>query len=432
VRPAGATALLVRGARRLGVPRFLRRIPDREVDAYAFAVGYMLSAKTWMVRRRAAPWPAVHAAWRRAVADPAATRTALSGPLDAADEVALLTDGPAAFAARDRLYAEARASLDISTYYVQSDDTGWDTARALQAAARRGVRVRLLVDRLMTDKKRCEVAGIDQLLDALRRGGVEVRQWHDPARPYDSNHRKLILADRRTAVVGGRNFAGHYRDGGWRDVDLVGHGPTAARLALLFEDAWAGRSGRGAYAPWFDHVPGRLADDPAMRYVLACVAAAGTTIDAELAYFVGPAVLADALVAALARGVRVRVFTNAAEANDLPYTNYAVYAAMRRLLEAGAEVFARRGHDRTLHSKYVVVDGAWVAAGSHNLDYYSSRFCCETTLHVHSERLGRALTGFFETEAGDGTRVTLDGDVRPFLRRQWALRGFDRVFRDFQ
>jgi phosphatidylserine/phosphatidylglycerophosphate/cardiolipin synthase-like enzyme len=87
---------------------------------------------------------------------------------------------------------------------------------------------------------------------------------------------------------------------------------------------------------------------------------------------------------------------------------------------------------RTLHSKYVVVDDEWVSCGSHNLDYYSPRYCCETHLVVRDERLASRLTVFFESGVEDATPLSLDDEVRPFLRRHTVPRAFDRVFRDFQ
>jgi phosphatidylserine/phosphatidylglycerophosphate/cardiolipin synthase-like enzyme len=79
-----------------------------------------------------------------------------------------------------------------------------------------------------------------------------------------------------------------------------------------------------------------------------------------------------------------------------------------------------------------VVDEEWVSFGSHNLDYYSPRYCCETNLMVRDARVGRLLTDFFETGVADSTPLSLDDDVRPFVKRRILRRAFDRGFRDFQ
>jgi len=296
------------------------------------------------------------------------------------------------------------------------------------------VRVRLLVDRYMMFKKTQEVEGMAELAGEIVAAGIEMRAWHDPGRPYDSNHRKMILADGRTALVGGRNFADHYRGDEWRDVDLVVEGPSVAPLATLFERLWDGAAPgvEHAHAPWIEAMPDRVLDDPLMRFAISAIGASSRSVDLELAYFCAHDSLCGALERAARRGVRVRVLTNSAETNDLPYATWTAYEAIRRVLEAGCAVLVRRGAGRTLHPKYVVVDGEWVSFGSHNLDYYSARYCGEVNLVVRDAGLGSQLGAFFETGLGEATPIDLEREVRPFLAAHGTLRLFDRVFRDFQ
>jgi cardiolipin synthase len=244
----------------------------------------------------------------------------------------------------------------------------------------------------------------------------------------------MIIVDGRTALVGGRNFADHYREDDWRDVDLVIDGPSVTPLAALFEAVWAGRASERASTPlpWVDSVPRDIVTDPIVCGVLSAIGQARRRVDLELAYFVAHESLCGALARALGRGVRVRLLTNSAESNDLPYTTWAAYDGARRLLEAGGEVHARRGAGRTLHSKYVVIDEDWVSFGSHNLDYYSPRYCCETHLVVRDAPLAALLTAFFESGVAEATPLLLEEEVRPFLQRERVRRAFDRVFHDFQ
>lgn len=415
--------------------RALARLSARESAAWAFAIAYMLNARLWTLGRGAAPWTRVQAAWAKGGTDSALCQT-LAGTLSPSDLRRLITSGTEAFALRDALYRQAEHSVDIATYYLQSDDTGRATMRALAECAARGVRVRLLVDRVMTFRKSLEIEGMDVLLAEAHAAGIAVRTWHDPQRPYDSNHRKMIVVDGRTAVVGGRNFADHYRGDAWRDVDLVLEGPSVASLPGMFDAVWDAAESGGDRAhsspPWVDYVPSDIESDPIMCAVLSAVGSARRSIDLELAYFVAHAALCDALEGAIARGVRVRLLTNSAESTDLPFAAWTTYHGARRVLEAGGSVYVRRGAGRTLHGKYVVVDNEWVCFGSHNLDYYSSRYCCEMNLVVRDVPLGRLLADCFETGLLEATPLSLEAEVRPFLARNLALRAFDRVFRDFQ
>jgi cardiolipin synthase len=442
--PALLTAVLyalLRGLQAFGWPRALARLGIGEVRSYAAGIAYMLQARAWLTVRRQPAWGLVHGAWLAAEVD-SALRDALAGRLQATDRLELIADGAAGFERRDALYEGARRSVDIASYYLQSDDTGRATVRALAACVQRGVRVRLLVDRFMTFKKTQEVPGLPALLAEAQAAGIELRQWHDQRRPYDSNHRKMIVIDGGMAdgeaLVGGRNFADHYRGDAWRDVDLVLQGPSVAPLAALFEAVWAGAApgtGGGDPAhpqpPWVDHVPDGILTDPMMRFVLAAIGAARESVAIELAYFVAHEPLCGALVRAAQRGVRVRLLTNSAESNDLPFATWTTYEGVRRLIEGGCEVHLRRGAGRTLHCKYVVIDSSWVSFGSHNLDYFSPRLCCETNLIVHDERLGTMLLGFFETGWVEATPAATH-EVQQFLLRAGAQRWFDRLFRDFQ
>lgn len=435
--PALLTALLaapLQVLRRLGWPGALARLSEGEAQGYAAAIAYMLQARAWTLLRREPGWSAVHKAWAAAEGD-TALRDATAGRLQDSDRIELIADGAEGFARREALYESAQRHIDIASYYLQSDQTGRSTVQALARCVQRGVRVRLLVDRFMTFKKTREVPGMAALLAQAQAAGIEMRQWHDARRPYDSNHRKMIVIDGTVALVGGRNFADHYRGDAWRDVDLVLHGPAVAPLAAVFESVWAGATagGDGAHtvAPWVDHVPAGILADPMLRFVLAAVGAAQERVDLELAYFVAHDPLCDALTRAARRGVMVRLLSNSAASNDLPFAAWTAYEGMRRLLEAGCQVHVRRGAGRTLHCKYVVVDGQWVSFGSHNLDCYSPRFCCETNLIVRDARLGALLHEFFATGWTEASPIALD-EVRQWLQGAGALRWFDRVFRDFQ
>lgn len=171
--PAIRAALVT--ARRLGAPRVIRDIPAQELDVWAYATAYLLGARAWLLWQRAPSWRRIERAWAEAVGNEA-VRTELSGTLDPRDTCRLVTDEGEAFVERSRLYAAARARVDIAPYYVQPDDTGWSTASDLAACSARGVRVRLVVDHHMTERKRREVPGVDALFADPRRSGVEVAE----------------------------------------------------------------------------------------------------------------------------------------------------------------------------------------------------------------------------------------------------------------
>src|SRR5258706_364040 len=112
-----------------------------------------------------------------------------------------------AFVQRERLLTNAKRSVDIATYYIQADETGWKTAHQLAQCVARGVRVRIVADHAVTSMKTFENPRMKEMSAFLRRSGIDHKLFHNPARPYDANHRKLLIVDREILVTGGRNYA---------------------------------------------------------------------------------------------------------------------------------------------------------------------------------------------------------------------------------
>ena len=182
----------------------------------------------------------------------AASTAAAAGP-----EVSgfrLLADGAEAFDTRVALIRRAEKTLDVQYYVIANDATGREFLRELQAAAARGVRVRILVDDLYA-------TGQDELFAGLAaHDNVEVRLFnplpvragsftqrivfslHQFSRINHRMHNKLFIADGSFAVTGGRNIADEYfdrsGDANFIDMDLLSIGPVVAKLAAVFDGFW--------------------------------------------------------------------------------------------------------------------------------------------------------------------------------------------------
>ena len=166
----------------------------------------------------------------------------------------LLPEGETAFNARISLARRAEKSLDVQYYVIQNDDVGQQFLRELRDAARRGVRVRLLVDDLYT-------AGEDELLAGLAAyPNVEVRLFnplpvrsgsfgtrvlfslHEFGRINRRMHNKLFIADNSIAVSGGRNIASEYfmrnAAANFVDLDVLSSGPVVRELSRVFDSYW--------------------------------------------------------------------------------------------------------------------------------------------------------------------------------------------------
>ena len=159
------------------------------------------------------------------------------------NRVGLLFDGPAAFEAMLGLIAGAERWIHFDNYIFQSDETGFRFAEALAARARVGVKVRVSVDWLGSfGTKRT-------LWQLLESAGVSIHFFHRPGlldlpSYLSRNHRKLVVADGRRAVLGGfcigDEWAGDPARGRlpWRDTAIAVDGPAAA-LDRAFARTWA-------------------------------------------------------------------------------------------------------------------------------------------------------------------------------------------------
>lgn len=419
--------------RRLGVAPAAAMSPgDLRGNAQLLSQGVL--GVLWQTARRAPPWEDVSRAWEASARAGHVSSPDLCGAFDPADRVRVVGDNAASSALREALHAGARRTIDLSTYYLQRDDTGRAVAAQLLAAVRRGVRVRLVADAAIVRKKQRDGSGAEDLLHELRAGGVEVRGWHDPARPFDTNHRKLLLVDGAHLLLGGRNIADHYAGPDWRDVEVHVEGPTAASVEALFA-----RTFEGAPEPPGEPgarvratTPRDLTSHATFVFLLRCLRDARETVDVENAYLFAHPAMVRAIADATRRGVRVRLLTNSAESNDLDFANYRLYAGLMALREAGASVHLRRGRGRTLHCKYFVADRRWVSLGSTNLDYYSPRFCTEANLQVESEALGEELTAWFEEGLRDADEARDLAALARVRDAQTFARVFDRLLRDGQ
>jgi len=167
----------------------------------------------------------------------------------------LLPTGDFAFDARLALARRAERSLDAQYYHLANDSIGLQFLRELRDAARRGVRVRLLVDDLYTgseDELFCSFAAIPnvevRLFNPLpSRGGSPlsriISSAHEFSRINLRMHNKLFIADNRFSVSGGRNMADEYfmrsSEANFIDLDVIAAGPIVRELSQVFDRYWS-------------------------------------------------------------------------------------------------------------------------------------------------------------------------------------------------
>jgi cardiolipin synthase len=333
---------------------------------------------------------------------------------------------------RDMLAALAEAVTEIRfEFYIFKAGTPGDQFReAFVDAARRGVKVRVLVDGFGSGDLPASY------WDKLRAAGGEAAFFNPGPllRLPIRNHHKLLVVDEAAAFVGGFNIGPEYvGDGvtaGWRDLGLALCGPLVRPLAASFDVMWDNRNFRR------HHEVRLLATrwrhrwrQPADRQVMAMGPALGRNAFHTLllrsvheaqeiriiaAYFVPSRRLRRALRKVARRGCRVRLILPAK-------TDVAMVLAASRtyyggLLRAGVEIAEYQ--PQILHTKLAIIDGT-VFVGSSNLDARSLSVNYELMVRITAPALAAEGRGLFDADWAHSRPISLEAWRR---RQTWTDR----------
>lgn len=267
--------------------------------------------------------------------------------------------------------------------------------------------------------------------------------WYDIARMNNRTHRKLLVVDGRVGFTGGVGIAPEWTGNAqdpehWRDSHYRVEGPVVAQMQSVFMDNWIKASGEvlhgeryfpkiapaesaaravadgaqsGGRAQVFSSSPTGGSESMHLMYLLA-IAASTRTIDLSSAYFVPDTLTVDALVAAMKRGVRVRIITPG-PLIDAQTVRRASRASWGPLLEAGAEISEYQ--PTMFHCKVFTVDGLLVSVGSTNFDNRSFRLNDEANLNIYDEAFAAQETRVFEEDLKRAARLTYEAwKARPW------------------
>jgi len=169
---------------------------------------------------------------------------------------AMLNIGEKALEARIHLIRAANISIDIQTYIWSSDATGGLIASELIAAAKRGVKVRIIGDQLFSGNDAKRLAATAQIHENLQiklynpLDQKAASSGMDLVKGFFMNfkglnhrmHNKIMVFDGRIAITGGRNIGDNYFDRSTEfnfiDRDILVIGSVAVDMEKSFEQYW--------------------------------------------------------------------------------------------------------------------------------------------------------------------------------------------------
>jgi cardiolipin synthase len=343
--------------------------------------------------------------------------------------IELVRSGKEYFDVCEKIINEARKYIHFQTYIIDDDETGRKLVNAFIRAARRGVRIYLLLDgyggRSFSKSliKKMEDAGI------LFRKFSPVfitKGFHLSLRL----HHKVLLADGLVTVIGGINVANRYRGNPrtreWLDFAILIKGPEVAHTLAILKQIWnktflskKEQSRETVHIPviYDDNVRVKVLQNNWYRNkieILKSYRAAMRHSKERMiifaSYFLPGRHERKLLKDASKRGVDIKIVLSAV--SDTPLFNRATVFLYDFILRNNIRIYEYL--PSVLHAKVVTVDGVWSTIGSYNLNHLSDYGSIETNADI----LDVAFTEYFEHILRD----IIEKDCRELTHSEYVRR----------
>ena len=323
------------------------------------------------------------------------------------NRITFLPEGGQAFEAIVDLIDNARNSVYIATFILGKDETGSAILQTLVKKASKGLEVCLLIDAL--GSVRISKKFLSPLIRAGGRAASFMPMIHWPFRGRANlrNHRKMIICDNQTAIIGGMNLASEYMGpqastGRWQDLSLLVQGPVVDHLTDIFRLDWkfASKKALGHHSTDVQEqesgangIAQLVASGPDVRNdslrnaILTSIFRAKRRIWIVTPYFVPDELMLEALYIAAVRNVDVSIIIPQKSNHRLADLVREGYLA--RVQEAGAGVWLYE--PRMLHAKAILIDDALAIVGSANMDMRSLLLNYEIALCIYDSDAIRQL-----------------------------------------
>jgi cardiolipin synthase len=356
-------------------------------------------------------------------------------PPGTARDVRLLVDGAAKYDALIEDIGRARHQVHLEYYIYTPDQSGTALRDALVACAKRGVKVRLLLDAIGSGA--CSRTFLAPLVDAD--GEVAwfhpTRFWRFWSRPWLNlrTHRKIAVIDSRIGYTGGINITDdeneRIRADAYRDLHLRIEGDAVRALQLVFAEDWVYATGNRSFiseiartlpAPESGAISAQVLTsgpdsswEAIHRLQVGLIHTARERVWLVTPYFVPGEAAMMALTSAALGGLDVRLMVP--RMSDSKLVTLAARSYYDDLLAAGVKIYEYG--PRMLHTKALLVDDASTIVGSSNFDHRSFRLNFEVAVLFQDRELGARMAKLIEGEFVRAPRVRNDRQRRLFRTR---------------
>jgi cardiolipin synthase len=349
----------------------------------------------------------------------------------------LLVDGPQIFPEIYRQLDRAKKKIQVSVFLF-GGKTGRTIAEKLIKKKKKGVEIEFVADSSMGDLNMMKKAALEQY-NFLARNGIEVRIFPSdllPAGPTflsnirQINHTKMVIIDRKTAIIGGMNFL---------DSEKINHdymvkitGPAAGAISDIAHLAWLKAGGITTEPPLEN--PGDLPVSAGKKVevaqtgfyeqsitdmVVRHIDQARSSVAVEM-MLIDDQDIVRALIRAKERGVDVKIIMEKINLNKYfsfhtPFPGINNYPSLIALLKAGVPVrwYVPGYRGRIMHGKIILIDDRTLITGSANLTYGAMVRNHEITITLNEPEIAADFKKVFEKDWNLNSEVaTSNGTIK--------------------
>ncbi len=343
-------------------------------------------------------------------------------PLICGNSVKVLYNGEQAYPAMLEAIRGAKETIFLCSYIFKADRTGQLFVKELEAATKRGLDVRVMIDAFG------QYYALAKVRHLLARAKVNFAIFMPPSLARSlylnmRNHRKVLVVDNSVSFTGGMNICDKHlakiKNNPRRAIDLHFRfeGPISNQLREAFLEDWhfatdekrlprdwpVSASAGTACCRGISAGPNEQHEK--LNWILiGALACAKTHIRIMSPYFIPTRAQLAAINAASLRGVKVEILLP--EQNNLPYMGWATNAFLFELLEHKVQVYYQP--PPFVHSKLLLIDDEYALIGSANIDPRSLRLNFEFNVEIFADETITELADHFDRSRDASRQVTLD------------------------
>lgn len=316
-----------------------------------------------------------------------------SNKLKHGHQISLLQSGEPYFSALFAHIRQALFEIHIQVYIFDEDETGKEVIRLLIEAARKGVKVYVVVDAFGTDNLS------EHTIHQMESEGIGFRKFSPLFTSSGFHvgrrlHHKIALFDCKTALVGGINIANKYHGTAeqqpWLDFAIEVNGPVVAELHEICLDIWQKKyeppqhqpsvAQGGLYARTLQNDWLRRKVEISRTYRQA-IRKADKELILVASYFLPGTRIRRLIKRAQKRGVNVTVLLGGV--SDVPSVKRASNYLYGWLLRNQIRIYEWK--PSVLHGKLAITDEKWMTIGSYNINFLSDYGSVELNIEIADE-----------------------------------------------